>query len=270
MLHSLPGGYSTDIPQQIYDLIADGALFVINHSAGKDSQAMAILVRAIVPADQILVIHADLGRVEWPGNIEHIQATIGDLSFLVCQNENKDFIEMTRRRGSFPITSARQCTADLKRDPIEREVRRFIDANPRFGRKIVTCMGIRAQESSKRKGMAAFTRNGRGSKAGRDWYHWLPIHDMTLDEVWATIKAAGQKRHYAYDLGMTRLSCCFCIMGSASDLTTAAKARPALYREYVELERELDNTLVMPRKGKDGAIKRFLPEITGIAIDEAA
>jgi hypothetical protein len=35
-----------------------GALFVISHSAGKDSQAQTILVRSLVPAAQIVVVHA--------------------------------------------------------------------------------------------------------------------------------------------------------------------------------------------------------------------
>ena len=39
-------------PEQIIDLIARGALFVINHSGGKDSQAMYLLLRGLVPAAQ--------------------------------------------------------------------------------------------------------------------------------------------------------------------------------------------------------------------------
>ena len=39
---------------QIFQLIKAGALFVVNHSGGKDSQAMLIKVRELVPADQIL------------------------------------------------------------------------------------------------------------------------------------------------------------------------------------------------------------------------
>lgn len=42
-----------------------GALFVINHSDGKDSQAMTQVVRDLVPTDQILVVHALLPEVVW-------------------------------------------------------------------------------------------------------------------------------------------------------------------------------------------------------------
>ncbi|SMC58336.1 3'-phosphoadenosine 5'-phosphosulfate sulfotransferase (PAPS reductase)/FAD synthetase [Fulvimarina manganoxydans] len=266
------------VPDQIRDLIASGALFVINHSAGKDSQAMAIVIRSLVPADQILVIHADLGRVEWPGNVEHIRETIGELPLIVCRNENKDFLSMTANRGMFPSPKNRQCTSDLKRGPIHREIARYLHAHPRFGGRVVDCIGLRAEESpgrakrevlvndSEREHEAKRTKGTKLSKAaaGREWWTWLPVHGMTIGEVWATIADAGQKRHYAYDLGMSRLSCCFCIMASASDLATAARARPELYREYVELEREIGQTMMMPAKG----VKRTLEDVTGIRIDE--
>ena len=37
---------------------------------------MTILLARIVPRDQLVVIHAPLSEVEWPGTIEHIQNTI--------------------------------------------------------------------------------------------------------------------------------------------------------------------------------------------------
>ena len=54
-------------------LIEQGALFVINHSGGKDSQAMAAYLYGLVPAKQLVVIHAHLREVEWDGTWEHIQ-----------------------------------------------------------------------------------------------------------------------------------------------------------------------------------------------------
>ena len=42
------------MPEQIRRMRDAGALFVCNHSAGKDSQAMLIELRRLVPARQIL------------------------------------------------------------------------------------------------------------------------------------------------------------------------------------------------------------------------
>jgi hypothetical protein len=71
---------------------------------------------------------------------------------------------------------------------------------------------------------------------------------MSLDEVWRTIREAGQRRHWAYDKGMSRLSCSFCIMSSKPDLIIAARERPDLLAEYVALEKEIGHT-VFSRKG---------------------
>jgi 3'-phosphoadenosine 5'-phosphosulfate sulfotransferase (PAPS reductase)/FAD synthetase len=245
------------VPTQITSLIERGALFVVNHSAGKDSQAMTIALRKIVPAAQLLVIHADLGEVEWSGNVDHITATTGGLPLIVCKNERKTFLEMVERRGMWPSPGQRQCTSDLKRDPINREIRRFLKANPQFGGLVVSCMGIRAAESPARSKQQPFRADRRNSVAGREVYDWLPIFDLSTADVFAAIKEAGQEPHAAYAAGMSRLSCVFCIMASRSDLRTAATLKPDLYRRYVELEKRIGHTMAM-----DG---RSLEEVTGIA-----
>jgi 3'-phosphoadenosine 5'-phosphosulfate sulfotransferase (PAPS reductase)/FAD synthetase len=244
------------IPAAVVDLIARGALFVANHSGGKDSQAMLIELRKIVPADQILVIHAELPDVEWEGTQAHIRATIDGLPLIVARAK-RTFWEMVEARGKFPSPQQRQCTSDLKRGPIQREIRRYLKANPRFGGLVVNCMGMRAGESAKRAKLTAFRRSDANSKAGREWFDWLPIHDFTEAEVFGAIRSAGQEPHWVYAAGMTRKSCQFCIMASEQDLTTAARLAPESYRRYVAAERRLNFTLTMSG--------RTLPEITGIA-----
>lgn len=241
---------------QILDLVRRGALFVVNHSGGKDSQALLLKVKAIVPPAQILVVHAELEGVEWEGTLEHVRETSGDLPVIVAKPAST-FFEMVERRGMFPSPSNRQCTSDLKRGPIEREIRGYLKANPQFGGLVVNCMGMRAEESTGRSKLATFKKSDRNSKAGREWYDWLPIHGWKIGEVFRAIEVAGQKPHWAYEAGMSRLSCCFCIMSSAEDLTIAARLKPDLYRTYVETEKRLGFTLSMSRKG--------LEEITGIA-----
>lgn len=245
----------------VRELADRGALFVINHSGGKDSQAMTSLLRRIIPAEQLLVIHANLGEVEWPGVIDHIKATIGGLPLIVCRNENKTFLEMVEHRGMFPSPQQRQCTSDLKRGPIEREIRRYLKTNPRFNGVVVNCMGMRAEESTSRAKLRTFKLNEGNSKAGREWYDWLPIHHLVLDQVWEEIRRAGQVPHPAYALGMSRLSCIFCIMASDHDLTIAAENNPDLFARYVALERSTGRTMMMPRRG----VPRTLEEITGVA-----
>lgn len=229
------------------ELIARGAIFYVSHSAGKDSQAMFAYLREIVPADQLVVVHADLGEVEHSGVQDHIRNTIGDARLEVVR-ANKTFLEMVENRYAkrpevpcWPSSATRQCTSDLKRDPIHTFIRRDLKAR---GRTLaVNCVGIRAEESTSRARKNPFALNARLSKAGREVYEWFPIFEFTLDQVWATIAAAGQEPHRVYLEGNERLSCVVCIMGCKGDIANAARLRPSLFRRYVELERRTGYTV---------------------------
>lgn len=244
------------IPPQVRKLVDAGALFAVNNSGGKDSQAMLILLRAIVPAEQLLVVHAHLEGEEWDGVREHVEAMSQGLN-LVIAAPVKTFAQMVERRGMFPSPQQRQCTSDLKRGPIDREIRRHLAAHPEFEGQVVNCMGMRAQESPARSKLVSLKPNRRNSVAGRAWFDWLPIQDMTVDQVFAVIADAGQRAHWAYAAGMSRLSCMFCIMASQHDLRTAARLNPAAYADRVALERRIGHTISMDGRG--------LEAVTGIA-----
>ncbi|MCC6428303.1 MAG: phosphoadenosine phosphosulfate reductase family protein [Phycisphaerales bacterium] len=252
------------MPNTIREKINAGALFVLNDSGGKDSQAMRICLRGIVPGEQIVVIHASLGEVEWPGALEHARsgAERDGLPFVVA-TAVKTFFDMVEHRfkvrpgpnsSCWPSAANRQCTSDLKRGPIERETRRLL--RERGLREVVTCMGIRADESASRAKAVDLRRSERNSVAGRDWWEWLPIHRLTRSEVLRVVANAGESLHPAYAAGNQRLSCMFCIMGSRNDLRNAAIANPALYGRYVELERRTGYTMHQSRIP--------LPQLTGV------
>ena len=80
---------------------------------------------------------------------------------------------------------------------------------------------------------------------------------MEIEQVWQTIKSEGQQPHWAYSKGMSRLSCCFCIMSSDNDLKIAASLMPELFKRYVELEKTIGFAMMMPKKGQ----QRFLNSI---------
>lgn len=240
----------------IEQLVSDGALFAVNHSGGKDSQAMLIRLLTMVPAHQMVVVHASLGEAEWHGALEHAehQAIDAGLPFVVAR-ARKSFMDMVNHRyavrpgpnsSCWPSAANRQCTSDLKRDPIQREIRAFAKASG-FN-KVVTCLGIRAEESPGRAKRATFSVNRRGTVRGRDWYEWLPIHAMDTAEVWKTIGDAGQQPHPAYLAGNQRLSCVFCIMGSPRDIANGARHRPELLEKYLEVERRTGYTMHQSRR----------------------
>ena len=247
------------VPPRCREMIRAGALVAINTSGGKDSQTMTILLSRIVPPDQLVAVHAPLDEVEWPGTVEFIRATLppGMPLILAPVASGKTLLDSIEERGRFPSPAVRWCTSSTKRGPIERELRRFLKLNPRFGGRIVNAMGMRAEESVARARKSPWRLNQRNSRAGRTWFDWLPVFGLSEQQVFDVIRDAGQSPHPAYAMGMTRLSCVFCIMASRADLRTAARLQPALYARYAELERRIGHTL------SPSGIP--LPELTGIS-----
>ena len=123
-----PPSAAIAILPECQEMIQSGALFALNVSGGKDSQAMSLLVARIVPHDQFVAVHAPLGEVEWPGRIEHIESTIPDgVPLLYARTASgKSLLERIEERSRFPRSSGRFCTSDTKRGPIERELRRYL------------------------------------------------------------------------------------------------------------------------------------------------
>ena len=193
---------------------------------------MCLLVSRVVPHDQLVAVHAPLGEVEWPGTIDHIERTIpqGVPLILAPVTSGKTLLERVEDRGRWPGVRQRYCTSEHKTGPIERELRRYLKARPRFEGRLVNALGLRRDESRDRARRTPWRRNERMSVAGREVYDWLPVFELTTENVFGVIQDAGQAPHWIYSQGVSRCSCSFCIFGSRADLRRAAKLRPDLYR----------------------------------------
>ena len=113
---AIPPSTHTDPAERraVNRLLERGALFAVSHSGGKDSQAMTLELARFVPPEQMIVIHAPLGEVEWPGTLAHIEATIpaGVPLLLAPTASGKTLLERIEERGKFPDPSRRWCTSD--------------------------------------------------------------------------------------------------------------------------------------------------------------
>src|SRR5207253_10631088 len=121
-----------------------------------------------------------------------------------------DLLQHVEQRGKWPSPKQRYCTSDHKRDQIKKIMTKLATEAGRHVR-MLNCMGLRAEESPARSKKKPFAFDANSSNGRRHVDLWLPIHDWTTAQVWARIKASGVPYHYAYGLGMPRLSCCFCI-----------------------------------------------------------
>lgn len=224
---------------------------VVNSSGGKDSQTALRQVvlacdRQNIPRERIVVSHQCLGASEWPGTLElaEEQARHYGCRFEVTKyrnryGENLTLLDYVEKRGKWPSSTTRYCTSDFKRGPggrvltmLSREA-----AGP-----VLHVYGFRADESPARAKKKVFVRKPRFSTSRRELWDWLPIHHWTTAEVWADIRESGVPYHYAYDLGMPRLSCVFCIFAPEGALMIAGRENPDLLDQYVEVERRIDHT----------------------------
>ena len=166
--------------------------------------------------------------------------------FRVTRREGPDLLDDVARRKKFPDAKRRWCTSDFKRAPGLKLLTELVSAlGLTRPAKILYVFGFRAQESAGRRKKVAvpLVRNATASnQTRRHVWDWYPIHDWSETDVWAAIRASGLEYHWAYDAGMTRLSCSFCILASKADLLLAAFLRPDVALEYLRVEREIGHT----------------------------
>lgn len=136
--------------------------------------------------------------------------------------------------------SQRFCTSDHKRDQQAKLLTKLAGETGKKRRvRILQCMGMRAAESPARAKLRPFYLDKRTSNGRKTVHIWLPIHEMTEAQVWADVKASGVRHHWAYDIGMPRLSCCFCIYAPKAALVLAAKHMPELAQKYADVEKKV-------------------------------
>lgn len=231
----------------------------ISSSGGKDSLAMLAVVSRLLRErgllDRAVVVHADLGRVEWHGTAELVEAQAKHFGvrFVKVKRSQGDLLKHVREMRHWPKPQSRFCTSDHKRAQIYRALTTFgaevrarralqvadgVDVGPV---RILNCIGLRAEESSGRAKRPQLVRDPKASGKGKSKIvdAWLPIQHWTEAEVWAACRASGAPIHPAYAHGLPRASCMFCIYAPEEALQLSGLANPGLLAEYVALEREI-------------------------------
>ena len=248
-----------------FDLLIDtfsipeiqNALFICNHSGGKDSQAMYKILSENPMIRNLIIVHAELPGADWESTIPHIQNTTNENFPLHVVRAKKSFEEMVINRGMFPSPKYRQCTSDLKSAPIQKFTRQY--AKEHGFNLVFNCMGLRAEESPKRKKKPIIKNNKKISNNSRQGFDFLPIHDYSIDEVLGTYgesyKSLTERRRLytigerelafknwpfseIYVKGLTRHSCKLCIMASRSDLLKSAALDPEHFQRFINIENQ--------------------------------
>lgn len=241
----------------------DAEVIFVSHSGGKDSQAMLAALIRMGMKDRIVLVHADLGEMEW----EEMKPWIDSISFGIPLNvvaSDMDFFQMVRKYKRLPSGMQQFCTGFLKTTPIEAFIHDYMT---KHGLKTaINAVGIRAEESAKRAKKEAFGISDmrKPKKFSEHMIHdWFPIFDYLTIEVFGEIANAGQEPHKIYSMGFSRLSCVFCINGRIDEHKKAAELKPELAKKFAALEREIGKTIRMKQINK---IKhpRFLDEYVSL------
>lgn len=218
---------------------------VINFSGGKDSTLMLALLCERYPHVKKHVIFADTGweHVEtdkWPSAeawSREIVSRFG-LELHVAKNASKTFLTMAEGRGKFPGMKSRQCTSDLKRDPIHTWIRNNV-SDP----VIVSAEGIRSEESPKRKAKKRLKRNKRMTNSVRTVWDWAPIKDWKEADVFAELERRGLPVHPVYKF-LRRFSCRICIFMTDHDLRQVQENDPGAIAIISQLEEKMNFSIM--------------------------
>ena len=255
-----PGSHSFEVQtsSDVLSLLKEQVPVAVGVSGGKDSSATALAVSSYLDAighrGPRILIHSDLGRVEWRESLPMCQRLADHLGLelVVVRRQAGDLLarwqvrwrnnvaryanlETVRIILPWSTPSMLFCRSELKAAIICRElIQRFP------GQTILSATGIRREESATRAHAPISVLQPRLVNATHktSGYDWHPLADWTLPQVLAYHELRQFPLHPGYTLGMTRISCAYCVMGSANDLTVSA-AYPAnqdLYREQVDLE----------------------------------
>lgn len=241
---------------EVQKLLSQNAPVAVGVSGGKDSVACALAVirflNEIGHTGPRLLIHADLGSVEWQDSkpscdrlaahlnmeLQTVARAAGGMmerweSRWASSKRRYLALECVKVILPWSTPSMRFCTSELKTSVICSALKKRWGKQP-----IISAIGIRAEESPNRAKMPIAKENKKLPKGSLDWN---PILHWKKEEVFQEIAAAGLPLHEAYTkFGSTRVSCVLCILGSANDFQAALKdeRNHPIYHNMCELEAE--------------------------------
>ena len=254
-------GFELAIDAEVSRLLTQPTPVAIGISGGKDSSACAWAVvsylNRIGHRGLRILIHADLGQIEWEDSARICQQVARQLGtpLITVKRRQGGMIERWQQRWQangeryknlscvslilpWSTPTMRFCTSELKTAIISQRLTELFT-----NQTIISVTGVRRSESRDRQKtpvqqtQPALTR----VKKKTSGITWNPLVDWSLVQVWAAHKTGQLPIHQAYhQYGCSRVSCSFCIMSSFNDLKGALKAphNHQAYRQLVELENE--------------------------------
>lgn len=267
---------------------------VINVSGGKDSTATALVALDVGIVPDALVF-ADTGH-ELPQTIEHVarlsewfedecgvgvttvRADFSDAlsrrrahilakwpddgisservarAAELTQPTGVPFLDLCILKGRFPSPRAAFCSEALKAAPIrEQVIEPLLDTSAA----VVSWVGVRAQESARRRGLPEFdVELGTWDPEPEGLLIRRPIIEWTAEMVFERIRERGAPVSPLYTQGMGRVGCAPCIHAKKGELKQISRRYPDAIERVAEWER------LVAEASKRGATSFFPPKKT--------
>ncbi|MFT4977616.1 MAG: 3'-phosphoadenosine 5'-phosphosulfate sulfotransferase (PAPS reductase)/FAD synthetase [Myxococcota bacterium] len=204
----------------------DGRQVVCSISGGKDSTAMALLLREVdIP---FISVHLDTGW-EHPATDryvrEYLPTIIGHIS--ITRREKGGMADLVRQQAGFPGGNQRFCTRELKIIPM-RNFMRTLDEEP------INTIGIRSGESRRRAEMPEWDYSDTMKCAV-----WRPIKPFTEKDVYQMHKRHNVDMNPLYGAGAARVGCWPCVFSRKSEIRRMADIDPGRIDIIRNLEQEV-------------------------------
>lgn len=258
-LEGAPAGKANQVglAPEVESMLARDAVVAVGVSGGKDSDACAIAVarhlEKIGHKGPRLLVHSDLGRIEWKDSLPSCERLAQRLGWelLVVRRQAGDMLDRWEVRWQNSVSryedlscvklilpwstpSMRFCTSEMKTHLISSALRKRFPQGD-----VLNVTGIRRQESKNRSKMPIWAPNSGLTRKKGVGITWNAIIDWPVQDVVHAIHEAGLYLHEAYTkYGMSRVSCAFCVMSSETDLIASATCEDnhEPYIRMVELE----------------------------------
>lgn len=239
---------------------------LVFYSGGKDSQASLIWAVKEYGVKNFQAVFCDTG---WESQLtyDHIKEITGlmGVELVTLKSQKYDgFLDLAKKKGRFPSTTARFCTEELKSIPA-------IDYVLSLNDHTIVIQGIRKDESFSRSKMESqcsyfkfyFQPYGYDKK-GKPKFHTYrkkdvfeyckkynadvlrPIFDWTAQQTIDYILENGQRPNPLYSLGFSRVGCFPCIMCRHKELLGISKLFPERIELLDKAEKESDTTFFAP------------------------
>lgn len=199
---------------------------MLQFSGGKDSIAMVQYVRSFVPKEKCVLVWARVPLLDWMDAEDYVKecAKRFDLRLVIADGRPDaaaDCLTKLAKRG-FPGHGMKWCNSDYKVTPSDKVMAGL--NNP------IVCMGVRAEESERRRKMTS-----RGVWGKKDFAY--PIFDATISDVMRLVKESGVDLHHSYRY-FDRFSCKACFLQSKQDWATMRKYYPEEFAAALRLVAE--------------------------------